>query len=265
MPILASPATPYLLASLACALLAAIGLTLLSQGRLIAAGMRLMASPTELRGRYLIGNLAGVPSATILLLGVLAGNPQGSLRLLLLAGAGAVYLYLAWVLPRRPLVAQQREADRLRRLTPGFIAFVRVALDSFEAPTAIMRRYLARPVPSWALMQGLVQEALRVGLDQRLRPFAALSAVARQRACRELIDVTDALAQAEREGGNIRSVLEAQQATLELVLQSEFKRMLRRRTLYLLLMVAVSLVVGILLNLLFTMTAGGGVLRSLGG
>jgi hypothetical protein len=38
----------------------------------------------------------------------------------------------------------------------------------------------------------------------------------------------------------------------------------RRRTMYLLLMVAVSLVVGILLNLLFVMTGGGSVLGQLG-
>jgi hypothetical protein len=40
--------------------------------------------------------------------------------------------------------------------------------------------------------------------------------------------------------------------------------MLRRRTLYLLLLVAVSLVVGILINLLFVMTGGGAVLSGIG-
>ena len=69
--------------------------------------------------------------------------------------------------------------------------------------------------------------------------------------------------QAEAEGGRIDTVLEAQQATLELILQSEFKRMLRRRTMYLLLMVAVSLVVGILINLLFVMTKGGSIFSTL--
>jgi hypothetical protein len=59
-------------------------------------------------------------------------------------------------------------------------------------------------------------------------------------------------------------VLSAQQATLEQILQGEFKRELRRRTMYLLLMVAVSLVIGILVNLLFIMTRGGEALMQLG-
>lgn len=39
--------------------------------------------------------------------------------------------------------------------------------------------------------------------------------------------------------------------------------MLRRRTVYLLLMVAISLVIGILVNLLWVMTGGGAVLSGL--
>lgn len=258
MPLLASPATPYLAASLACALLAAIGLVLVMRGRPAPIGPGLAAAPP-----LLIGQVAGVALAGMLLLAVLVGGPQGMPRLLLLAGALAAYLGLGVALPRRPLVERQREATRLRRLTPGFIAFVRVALGSFEAPIAVLRRYTARPAPRLAPMQLLVAEALQRSQDQRLRPFGALAAVARERDCRELIDLAEALAQAEAEGGPIESVLAAQQETLELILQSEFKRMLRRRTIYLLLMVAVSLVVGILLNLLFVMTGGGSVFSSL--
>lgn len=182
----------------------------------------------------------------------------------MLALAAASYLGLGVVLPRRPQVQREREAAQLRRLTPGFIAFVRVALGSFEAPIAIMRRYVERPNPALAPMQQLVADALRISLDQRLRPFAALATAAQQRGCRELNDVAAALAQAEAEGGSIETVLAAQQQTLELILQGEFKRMLRRRTLYLLLLVAISLVVGILFNLLFVMTAGGTIFAALG-
>ncbi|NTW02996.1 MAG: hypothetical protein HGA19_17225, partial [Oscillochloris sp.] len=80
----------------------------------------------------------------------------------------------------------------------------------------------------------------------------------------DLTDVAEALAQSESEGSPIETVLAAQQATLELILQSEFKRDLRRRTMYLLLMVAISLVVGILINLLWIMTKGGAVFTQLG-
>ncbi|MEI7770503.1 MAG: hypothetical protein WCI67_10965, partial [Chloroflexales bacterium] len=118
--------------------------------------------------------------------------------------------------------------------------------------------------PLLAPMRQLVAEALHVGQDRRLRPFAALAAAARPRGCRELTDVAEALAQSEAEGAPVETVLAAQQATLELILQSEFKRDLRRRTMYLLLMVAISLVVGILINLLWIMTRGGAALMQLG-
>lgn len=260
MSLLIIPGTPYFVVALAGAMLAALGLLLLERRRAVAAGMAVAPAPAALARRYLVGNLAGVPLAGGLVLVVLAGNIQGLPRLLLLGGALAGYLALALVIPRRPLVRRRREAARLRMLTPGLIAFVRVGLGSFEAPLEILRRYTARPVRQHALMQALVAESIALGLDRRMRPFAALAAVARARGCRELSDLAEALAQAEAEGGRIDTVLQAQQATLEQILQGEFKRMLRRRTMYLLLMVAVSLVVGILINLLWVMTGGGSIL-----
>jgi hypothetical protein len=89
--------------------------------------------------------------------------------------------------------------------------------------------------------------------------------VARARGCQELIDVVEALSQAEREGSDVQQVLTAHMATLEAVLKDEFKRMLNRRTLYLQGLVAISLVIGILGNLLFVMTGGGSLLKNLGG
>jgi putative copper export protein len=86
----------------------------------------------------------------------------------------------------------------------------------------------------------------------------------RARGCRELTDVAEALAQAEAEGAGVETVLAAHQTTLEQILEGEFKRMVRRRSMYLLLMVAISLVVGILINLLFVMTGGGSVLTRMG-
>jgi hypothetical protein len=263
MNLIIPPSTPYFIAAFGCALLAALGLLLMERRQLAPSATRLLPTAPTQRRRYLVGNTLGIPAALALVVMAFVIGP-GQQRLLFLAGAAGAYLYLALVIPRRPLVQAQQEAQRLRKLTPGFISFVRVGLSSFESPLEIMRRYVSRPVPQWAVMQALVAEAMQRGLDERLRPFASLNAVARERMCRELIDVTDALAQAEAEGGSILPVLEAQQATLELILQSEFKRMLRRRTMYLLLMVAISLVVGILINLLFTMTAGGSVLFGLG-
>jgi hypothetical protein len=109
-------------------------------------------------------------------------------------------------------------------------------------------------------MQELVLESLNLAEQRRLRPFESLLVVARSRGPRELVEVCRALAQAESEGADVQAVLEAQEETLERVIADEFQRMLKRRTLYLTGMVAVSLVVGILFNLLFVITGGGAIL-----
>lgn len=248
---LIAPATPLLLAAVAGGLLAALGALLLARQRAAVAGAWRAPAPAAAGARYLIGNLVGLPVVAIVLLAIVVGGVAGQTRLLMLVGALAAYLAVALAIPRRPIVERQRAVAALRALTPGFIAFIRIGLGSFESPLDIMRRYSSRPVARWAVMQALVADAIQVGLDQRMRPFAALALVARERGCRELTDVAEALAQAEAEGGRVDSVLEAQQATLELILQSEFKRMIRRRTMYLLMMVAVALVVGILGNILW--------------
>lgn len=262
MSLLIAPGAPHLFAALAGALLALLGLSIGERGGREGAGA--VASRLGAAGGALAGQLAGGSVAAALLLLAAAGGLPGLPRALLPLGAAAAYLALGVALPQRGRRRREREAAALRRLTPGLIAFVRVAMGSFEAPIEIMRRYTARPHPRLAPMQALVAEALQTGADLRLRPFAALSRAADARGCRELSDVAAALAQAEAEGGRIDGVLAAQQETLELILQGEFKRMVRRRTLYLLLMVAVSLVVGILLNILFVMTSGGRALAQLG-
>jgi len=257
------PGASYWALSLAGALLALLGLTL-RRGALAPAVALVRAERLDATGRLVAGQIAGGVVAALLLLAASVGGARDMPRALLLCGALGAYLGLGLLLPRLPERRREREAAALRRLTPGFVAFVRVALGSFEAPIEIMRRYVARPYPRLAPMQALVSEALDLSADLRLRPFAALAHAARDRGCRELLDVARALAQAEAEGSPVERVLAAHQATLTLILQGEFKRAVRRRTLYLLLMVAVSLVVGILINLLFVMTAGGSLFTRLG-
>ncbi len=258
--LLITPGAPFFAASLAGALLACLGATTMAgSGRLA----RLNPSRIGSTAGLVAGQTAGLSLAILLISAALAGGATGNSRNLLFGAALAAYLGLGLVLPRQPQQRREREAAALRRLTPGFVAFVRVALDSFEAPVEIMRRYVRRPDPRLAPMQTLVAEALALGADRRLRPFAALALGARGRGCRELADVAEALAQAEAEGARAETVLAAHQETLALLLQGEFRRLVRRRTLYLLLMVAVSLVVGILFNLLYVMTAGGSLLSSM--
>jgi hypothetical protein len=263
MDLLITPGAPFFIMSLAGAFLALLGLAL-AERRPLAATITGPVSAMSAAGRLALGQGVGIVIAATLLLVIAAGDLRDGPRSLLLCGAVAAYLAFGIVLPRSAERRRRREAVVLRRLTPGLISFVRVALGSFESPIEIMRRYTARPQPRLIPMQLLVAEALQLGADLRLRPFAALSMAARSRGCRELSDVADALAQAEAEGGRVEQVLAAQQETLELILQGEFKRMVRRRTMYLLLMVAVSLVVGILINLLFVMTSGGNALAQFG-
>ncbi|HMQ31448.1 MAG TPA: hypothetical protein PKD53_12020 [Chloroflexaceae bacterium] len=259
--LLVAPGAPFYALALAGALLAMLGAALAPSRPLLVGPA---ASHLGAGGLLVAGQLAGVSVAATLLGLAIAGGAQGGARALLICGALGAYLGLGVALPRRPTARREREAAALRRLTPGFISFVRVATGSFESPLAVMRRYTRRPQARLAPMQALVAEALQVGADLRLRPFAALAAAARPRRCRELTEVAEALAQAEAEGASVEAVLAAHQETLELLLQGEFRRMVRRRSMYLLLMVAVSLVVGILLNLLFVMTGGGTVLTRVG-
>ncbi len=259
--LLIAPSTPAYTMAFAGALMALLGVALMEhRPQPVTPGGTGLSDA----GRLAAGQVAGLVVAAMLVGLNFASGQRGNAQSLLLCGALAAYLGLGVVLPRQPQLRREREAVALRRLTPGLVSFVRVALGSFEAPIEIMRRYTHRPQRRLAPMQLLVAEALQFGADMRLRPFAALSAVARARGCRELTDVVNALAQAEAEGAGVETVLAAHQSTLELILEGEFKRMVRRRSMYLLLMVSISLVVGILLNLLFVMTAGGSVLTQIG-
>ncbi|HWQ13901.1 MAG TPA: hypothetical protein VNL77_13970 [Roseiflexaceae bacterium] len=257
---LLSPGAPFVALSLAGALLAAFALSQLERTRVLIAGVRQIPNQRGMAGRMVIGQAAGIPLAMLLLAIAIAGGTSGMVRLLLFALALGVYLYVGIVLPRKPIVQAQQERHTLRLLTPGFVAYVRVALAGFDSPVQLLERYVARPRERLLPMQQLVAEALTLMSERRMLPFAAVQTVARARGCQELTDVADALAQAESEGTNPQQVLAAHQATLEIILKDEFQRMLKRRTMYLLLMVAISLVVGILANLLWVMVSGSGLL-----
>ncbi|ABY34137.1 MAG TPA: hypothetical protein DEF43_08285 [Chloroflexus aurantiacus] len=240
--LLTTPAAPALLAAFCGTLLAALGVALRQQP--------LVTRPLNERQRLIIGQSSGLLIALLCFGAALSGG-------IIWVGLGlAAYLALGLKWARQPQRDQQRLSQELRRLTPGLIGFIRVALGSFEAPSLLLRRYCAQATPRQAPMRSLVAEALALSEEQRMRPFAALAEVARRSNCRELIDATAALAQAEAEGTPVEMVLAAQQQTLEALLQGEFRRLIRRRTVYLLLLTAISLVVGILLNLLFVMVVG---------
>jgi len=261
--LLLTPGTPFFALAAALVCVAAMGLVRLEWHAQAVAGLPSLLTRWGVRSRLALGQLAAIPLAGMLLLVMLATKGE-SARQLLFVLAAATYLYLGMVLPRKPLVQRQKEQKRLRKLTPGFVAHIRDSMAGRESPADLLNRFVVRPRPKLAVMQALVTESLDLAEQQRLRPFEALLAVARERAPRELIEVCRALAQAESEGADVQLVLAAQEETLERIIADEFQRMLKRRTLYLTGMVAVSLVIGILFNLLFVITGGGAVLLGTG-
>jgi hypothetical protein len=263
--LLLSPGAPFVAVAVAGVLLAALGLMQLERARTAFAGLRELPTRYGMAGRFILGQGAAIPLAGFLLLLSVASGAAGTNRTLLLVGALAVYLYVGVIIPRKPIVAAQKQRKRLRMLTPGFVSYVRVALAGYDPPATLLHRYCARPAKRLLPMQQLVAEALTLMNQRRLRPFEALRVVARVRGCQELTDVAEALAQAESEGSDVQQVLAAHETTLEALIKDEFTRMLKRRTMYLLGLVAVSLVVGILGNLLFVMTGGGSVFMQVGG
>ncbi len=151
-------------------------------------------------GRFTLGQAAAIPLAGLLAAHRLRQWREGNNRHLLLVAALAIYLYAGVIVPRKPIVAAQKERRKLRLLTPGFVSYVRVALAGYDPPATLLERYCARPARRQLPMQQLVAEALTLMNQRRLRPFEALRVVARARGCVELTDVAEALAQAEREG-----------------------------------------------------------------
>jgi len=261
---LLTPGAPFAAIAVAGALLAALGLMQFDRARRAFTGVRALPTRDGMAGRFALGQAAAVPLGGLLALIALASGASGANRTLLLAGALGLYMYVGVIIPRKPIVRAQKERQRLRRLTPGFVSYVRVALAGYDAPATLLERYCLRPTRRQAPMQDMVAEALTLMNERRLRPFEALRLAARARGCQELTDVAEALVQAEAEGGDVQLILAAHAGTLEALLRDEFTRMLKRRTMYLLGLVAISLVVGILGNLLFVMTAGGSVFTQLG-
>ncbi|MEN9934436.1 MAG: hypothetical protein RLZZ387_1015, partial [Chloroflexota bacterium] len=221
------------------------------------AGFLVLPDTTNMRGRFLIGQGAALPLALLVVAITLATGTDGMLRLLLFTVALIIYMYVGLIIPRKPLVAAQQRAQRLRLLVPSFISYVRVSIEGYDAPRALLERYVERPNPRKADMQEVVRDALRLQGLRRLTPFVALREVAHDRGCQELRDVAEQLAQAEHDGTNPLESLAAFEKMVEIILRDEFQRMLKRRQLYLMIIAGICLIIGILGTILYVMTRGG--------
>jgi hypothetical protein len=172
---------------------------------------------------------------------------------------------LALVARRHLSPPQVRRAPEVRqrvlRLTPGFIGYVRVALAGGEAPLHILAHYVEHAHPGLAPMRELVAAALVEARSSRRRGFAVLAELTRVRGHQSLAEAASILADAEERGIDADAALERYQHMLEGMLHDAFMRLVRRRSLALLGVSALSLVLGVVGNILFVMTDGG---RALG-
>ncbi len=257
--IFVAPGIWTVFASIAGVLIAVIGVAQLKQACALASGLRTLPSRWGMTGRFVLGHLAALPLASALLVLIASAGIDGMPRLLLATVAFAIYLYVGVVIPRRPVTARQQEQRRLRRLTPSFVAYVRVALAGYDPPPLLLERYLLRLDDRYAPMQRVVADALHLVRDHGVLPFDALRRVARDRGCSELIDVAEALAQAEAEGSDPQTALLAQETTLNQVLYDEFRQMIERRKLYLLALAALA-VVSVLVQIIFVIVMGSNVM-----
>ena len=92
MDFLVSSSAPYFALSLAGAMVAAFGLTRLERSRWAAFGVRVLPNHSEMSGRLLIGQIAGIPLAFILILiALISGSAAGYRNLLFMLAIG-VYL-----------------------------------------------------------------------------------------------------------------------------------------------------------------------------
>lgn len=252
MNLLFGPGTPALLVSLASILIAMLCLQV-RQPKVI--GLVPTPSTWNLRQRYVFGQSTGTIIALILLLAAWAQSTSGMALYLILTAAFGAWLYLGLVLPRKAHVDAEKRSRAIRRLTPGFISYVRIAVAGYDSPAVILERYSTRTDKRSAPMREVTIAALHVMQQHRRRPFEALRDQARLTGCQEFIDVAEAMAQAEAEGANVTPALMQHEQTLRIVLQNEFRQMLTRRSMVLMLLAAIGLVVGELGNLLFVMVA----------
>ncbi len=257
-----APGWPFIFLSIAGALLALISILHLEAARQLVPGFRPIVSPSGYRQRLLLGQVTGAALAATLVLVARMSGMHGLYLLLMILLALAVWMAVGLVLPRRPQVNAERERRSLRRATPGFVSYIRISLAGGEAAATLLEQFVATPEPQRAALQDAVRAALVLMRTERRRPFDALLRVARERDCRELVDVVEALAQAEERGTDPRPALKAQQAMLEAILRDELTRTLKRRNLGLIGLVALSVLFGLVVNILFVMVVGG--LRSSG-
>lgn len=186
---------------------------------------------------------------------------------------GIVVLAVGFVVPRRPLVAEQKRTKAIRLSLPAAVNEWRISIQAGDTLPAIMRRYVLMPRKARKDIQDVINRALamidqgerRNSIDERtndvvsrlLRLGEALVESAQASGCQELITVMKILNNADQGGGLHTSVdgLAQEEKVLRQVVTHERDQLFSKRGLQLIAGAAPS-VVGTLILILFIAAAG---------
>ncbi len=209
-----------------------------------------------LSARWSIGQVIGgvVGSAVILI-----GSALGTMMMGVLLGITA-YVLAGLSLPRLPETNAKRRASQIRRQLPAFVGFLRITLGQEPFPIAC-NRYLAVSHSRNRLMRDVVRRAIDRSQRMGIPLPSAFYDVAHQEECPELQYLADILKRSFEEGLDVRSLMEQQQQLLQSLLRNEFRRAIQQRGILLLLVTAISVIVGVLGNLLYVIIAGSDIAR----
>lgn len=194
----------------------------------------------------------------------------------LIGRMGAVVLFLAFglVMPRQPLVREQRRIKATRLSLPAAVTQWRISIAAGDTLGQIMRRYVMLPRVERATIQAVVGAAL-AAMDggvtrERIDPQTgriltthvtlseALVDAARANGCPELVSVVRILHNAET-GGGLRTAVDGliqQEQTQAGKIKHEIDTLVSKRGL-MLIATAAPAVVGALVLILFVAAAGG--------
>lgn len=241
--------TPFIIAGI---MIASYGLSQIEHIRSAAAGFQVRPSNWTIRTRIVLGHVIAIPIALITF--TMSRFVSEGQQLLLLALTLLIYLGVGWVIPRRPLVEAQRERKQIRLLIPSFTSYLITSLSGYEPRPRTLERYVNRQDTRIAPMQKVVAKTLQLVQEGKL-PFQALLSVAQDYDIDELKDIAMLLAQSETKGTDPTEVLKDIKKTLDQILDEQFRTMIERRKLWLLLVSALA-VVAVLAQILFVVIAG---------
>lgn len=205
----------------------------------------------SIRQRMMVGNLLAWPTAIVL---VVASDGSAWQWIAWLLGI-ALVLLMGWSIPMRPVQARKDAERALKRLTPSLINHLWIGLATGDPPMSVLRSYLARPDRRLAPMQHLIAETITLVDRERMLPFTALHEVTLRYPCVPLQDMAAILKQSEQEGSSPLDALARLRESVDRMIYEDFRLMLERRKMWLLLVTAFA-VLAVVGQILFVAVVG---------